>query len=109
MIDNELKTRVKKFLEVERISNSQFAEIAGVSAAYVNSIKKNLSFTMLHKLYSINPRVSISWLLWGIGEMYNNNNSTIKNLQEENAQLREKVAMLQKIVSLYERNENAKK
>ena len=106
---NNLKDRVVKFLFTERISNSEFAEIAGVSAAYVNSIKKNISFEILHKLYLINPRVSISWLLWGIGEMYNNNNSTIKNLQEENAQLREKVAMLQKIVSLYERNENAKK
>ena len=107
-MDNALKDRVKKFLEIERISNSEFAEIAGVSAAYVNSIKKNLSFEILEKLYKINPRVSISWLLWGAGEMYNNNASTIKSLQDENAQLREKVAMLQKIVSLYERNENAK-
>lgn len=107
-MDNTLKDRVKKFLETERISHSEFAEIAGVSAAYVNSIKKNLSFQILEKLHGINPRVNISWLLWGAGEMYNNNASTIKALQDENAILRDKVSMLQKIVELYERNENAK-
>jgi transcriptional regulator with XRE-family HTH domain len=106
---NTLKERVKKFLESERISHSQFAKDAGVSDAYVNSIKKNMSFEMLKKLHDVNPRVSIAWLLWGVGEMYNNNASTLKSLQDENAILREKVTYLQKIVELYERNENAKK
>lgn len=109
MESNTLKERVKKFLEMERVSHSQFAKDAGVSEAYVNSIKKNMSFVMLKKLHAVNPRVSIAWLLWGVGEMYNNNASTLKALQDENAQLREKVSYLQKIVSLYERNENAKK
>lgn len=104
---NLLKDRVKRFLEMEGLSNSEFAEMAGVSNAYVNSIKKNLSFEMLEKLYKINPKVSMPWLLWGAGEMYSNND-TVKALQDENAYLREKVAMLQKIVSLYERNESAK-
>lgn len=109
MDTNNLKDRVKKFLINERISNSQFGEIAGVSDAYVASIKKNLSFEVLKKLYYLNPRVSLSWILWGEGEMYNNDSSALKNLQTENAALREKVAMLQKIVQLYERNDNAKK
>ena len=109
MDTNNLKDRVKKFLVTERISNSEFGEIAGVSDAYVNSIKKNLSFEILKKLYYINPRVSISWILWGDGEMYNNDASALKNLKEENARLRAEIAYLQKIVSLYERNENAKK
>lgn len=106
---NTLKDRVKKFLLTERISNSQFGEIAGVSDAYVACIKKNLSFAVLQKLYYINPRVNLAWILWGDGEMYNNDSSALKNLQTENVALREKVAMLQKIVQLYERNENAKK
>lgn len=107
-MDNTLKDRVKKFLVNERISNSKFSEMAGVSEAYVNSIKKNLSFEILSKLYSINPRVSLAWLMWGVGEMYHDH-SALKTLQDENAQLKEKVAMLEKIVMLYERNENAKK
>lgn len=106
---NTLKDRVMKFLFSERVSNSEFAEIAGVSAAYVNSIKKNISFDILHKIYLINPRVSISWILWGEGEMYQNNQSQVKSLQDENARLRDKVTDLQKIVALYERNENAKR
>ena len=109
MDTNILKDRVKQFLSMERISNSKFAEIAGVSEAYVNSIKQNLSFAVLKKLYLINPRVSIAWLLWGDGEMYTNNESTLKMLKEENDRLRDKVTDLQKIVSLYERNENAKR
>ena len=108
MITNTLKDRVKKILDMEGISNSEFATMAGVSAAYVNSIKKNMSFDMLEKLYNINPKVSIPWLLWGEGEMYNSDANTIKMLQDENANLREKIAMLQKIVSLYERNESVK-
>ena len=109
MTTNTLKDRVKKFLNLEGISNSEFTTIANVSAAYVNSIKKNMSFDMLEKLYNINPNVSIPWLLWGTGAMYSNDTNTIKMLQDENANLREKVAMLQKIVSLYERNESEKR
>jgi len=108
MMISTLKDRVKKFLDEERVSNSEFATMAGVSAAYVNSIKKNMSFEMLEKLYKINPKVSIPWLLWGTGEMYSDDVNTLKMLQDENVNLREKVAMLQKIVSLYERNESAK-
>lgn len=110
---NNLKDRVMKFLYSERISNSEVAEMAGVSAAYVNSIKKNLSFKVLHSLYLINPRVSLSWILWGEGEMYQNNQSQIKTLQEENARLKDKLADVQKIASLQskviERVENAKR
>lgn len=58
MEHNTLKDRVKKFIENERISNSEFSKLTGVSVAYVNSIKKNMSFEMLEKLYRINPRVS---------------------------------------------------
>lgn len=106
---NSLKERVKKFLSAERVSNSEFATIANVTPAYVSSIKKNLSFEVLEKLYRINTRVSIAWLLWGYGEMYSNTSTVVKNLQEENAQLKRENAMLQKIVALYERNENAEK
>ena len=107
-MDSTLKDRVKKILESERISNSEFAAIAQVSVAYVNSIKKNMSFEMLDKLYKINPKVSIPWLLWGIGEMYCDYSNIVQQLQDENAILRDKVSLLQKIVSLYERNEKVK-
>lgn len=106
---NNLKDRVKKFLLQERISNSEFAHRAGVSHAYTNSIKKNIGLDVLAKIVEINPAVNLSWLLFGIGSMYTNDTATIEKLQRENRELSDKVAMLQKIVTLYERNENGTK
>ena len=108
MSTNTLKIRVKNFLAMNRISNSEFAEIAGVSAAYVTSIKENMSLEMLKKVYDINPSVSLPWLLWGVGDMYTNTEKEVSALKAKNTQLADKVAMLEKIVALYERNETAK-
>lgn len=106
---NTLKDRVKKFLLQERISNSEFARKAGVSLAYTNSIKKNIGLDVLTKIVDINPAVNLSWLLFGIGSMYTNDTATIEKLQRENRELSDKVAMLQKIVQLYERTESGTK
>ena len=108
MIDSQLKERVKKFLIFCRVSNSEFAEIAGVTPAYINSIKKNISFDILEKLTEINPRLNLSWLLWGKGEMLTDL-STLQKLEQENENLKRENAYLQKIISLYERNENGTK
>lgn len=108
METNTLKNRVKKFLLTERISNTEFAKSAGVSAAYTNSIKKNISIDIMLKLVEINPAVNLSWLLFGIGAMYNNDTATINQLQKENRELKEKLTLQQKVIELYERNENAK-
>lgn len=43
MEQNTLKIRLKKFLKSERISNTEFATICDVSAAYVTSVKQNTS------------------------------------------------------------------
>lgn len=109
MNDNTLKNRVKKFLETERVSNSEFAQRAGVTPAYIYAIKKNIGIPILQKLVEINPAVNLSWLLFGVGSMYNNDTAMIDNLQRTNRELSDKVAMLQKIVSLYERTENGTK
>jgi predicted S18 family serine protease len=50
----------------------------------------------------------LPWLLWGEGDMYTNTEKEVASLKAKNTQLTEKVAMLEKIVALYERNENAK-
>ncbi len=109
MDTNTLKQRVKKFLSTERIGSTEFAKLAGVSTAYTNSIKKNIGLDVLAKIVEINPAVNLSWLLFGIGAMYNNDNTRIAQLQKDNKELSDKVALLQKVITLYERNENAKK
>lgn len=107
-MDKTLKDRVKRFLTVERLSYSEFGRMAGVSAAYVNSIKKSISFEMLEKIKNINPRLNINWLLWGEGAMFSSDLTLLKKVEDENKILKDKVAMLEKIIALYERNENAK-
>lgn len=109
MEDNTLKERVKQFLAAERISFTEFGELADVTPAYVNSIKKNISFEVLEKLIKINPAVSLDWLIFGKGSMFTTDTIKIKKLEQENKILSDKVAMLQKIVDLYERQEAGQK
>lgn len=108
MIDNGLKMRVKNFLSLNRVSNSEFARLAGVSAAYVTSIKESISIDVMRELYKINPALSLKWLLLGIGNMYESSDKEVIKLQKENAILTEKVAMMQKIISLYELHNGTK-
>lgn len=105
---NTLKDRVKKFLVMERISNQDFAKLAGVSESYVAAIKKAINFKVLHVIYTINPRISLAWILWGEGEMYSNAQIELKQMQQTIAHQADKITDLQTIVELYKRNENAK-
>lgn len=107
MVESQLKDRVKKFLAVEHVSNSEFAKMAGVSAAYISSIKKNIGLSTLQKLVKINPSVNLSFLLFGVGSMYNASDTEIEKLRAENKQLSEKVLYLSKIVDLYEQKDRA--
>ena len=50
----------------------------------------------------------MSWLLWGKGEMLTDV-SDFQKIIEENENLKRENAYLQKIVDLYERNENGTK
>ena len=106
MADSQLKETLKKFLATERISNSDFGRMTGTSASYVTSVKTSISFDMLAKIVKINPRLNLSWLILGTPPMYTDDHTAIETAQKEIAMLKEKVAMLQKIVDLYERNEN---
>lgn len=107
MIESQLKERVKKFLLTERISNAEFAKIAGVSAAYISSIKKNIGLSTLQKLVKVNPAVNLTWLLFGTGSMYSASDTELEKLKVENKQLSEKVLYLSKIVDLYEQKDRA--
>lgn len=107
MVESQLKERVKKFLLTEHISNAEFAKIAGVSAAYISSIKKNIGLSTLQKLVKVNPSVNLTWLLFGTGSMYSASDTELEKLRAENKQLSEKVLYLSKIVDLYEQKDRA--
>lgn len=106
MIENQLKERLKKFLNSERISFSEFGRLTGTSASYVTSVKTSISFDMLAKIVKLCPRLNLQWLVLGTGAMYSNDNTELETAHKEIAALHKEVAMLQKIVELYERNEN---
>ena len=109
MIDTELQERLKKFLNAQRISNSEFGRLTGTSASYVNSVKSSISFPMLRKIQEINPRLNLGWLIFGVGTMYTNDNAALETALKENAALRKEIAYLQKIVELYDGNRNGQK
>ena len=107
MAETELQKRLKNFLSTERISNSEFGRLTGTSASYVNSVKTSISFAMLEKIQNLNPQLNINWLIFGTGQMYRGESAELESLKRENIALREKVALLQKIVDLHERTETS--
>lgn len=124
MEDNTLKTRVKKFLEFSKISHTEFARMASVTAAYVTNIRNNITVPVLRVLKEINPQLNLDWLLLGVGEMLNTTTETYKTqiealkaehskyveyLKANNADLREKIALYQKIVKLESELQTGKK
>ena len=107
MTETQLQQRLKKFLSMERITNSEFGRLTGTSASYVNSVKTSISFAMLEKIQNINPQLNWSWLIFGTGAMYRGESAELETVKRENIALREKVSLLQKIVDLYAKNEKS--
>ena len=118
MEDNALRNRVKKFLEFSQITQKDFAVMAKVTPAYVTNIKKNITEPVLKVLKEINPALSLDWLLFGVGPMISDVEQLkadhaaelaktrdkyekyIADLKASNNELREKVALYQRIVKL---------
>ncbi|MCQ2082755.1 MAG: helix-turn-helix domain-containing protein [Lachnospiraceae bacterium] len=118
MEDNALRNRVKKFLEFSQITQKDFAVMAKVTPAYVTNIKKNITEPVLKVLKEINPALSLDWLILGVGPMLSDVEQLkadhaaelaktrdkyekyIADLKESNNDLREKVALYQRIVKL---------
>lgn len=101
-MDNELKIRLKTYLEAKEISLSDFGKNVGVSRAYVSALKKTIMPDKLLIIHEKYPDLNLVWLLLGVGEMYNDpkqnaavNDSEVKRLLQENAELKDKVIDLQ--------------
>lgn len=127
-MDNTLRMRVKKFLEFSKISHADFARLAGVTPAYVANIKNNVTVPVLEILKNINPGLSLDWLLLGRGDMLaitaadvlakdqehaakldkiaQDHAAEVEKLNKINAELSEKVALLQRIIDLNDQIRN---
>ena len=64
-----VKERLTKYLEVKKISKSEFGRVVGVSSAYVSSITRTISPAVLKTIGLNYPDLNIEWLLTGEGQM----------------------------------------
>lgn len=70
MTTETVKDRLLKFLQAEKISNSEFSRKMGLSPAYVGAMRKSMPEEKVAKLMELYPSLSRDWLLYGEGEMY---------------------------------------
>lgn len=109
MAENQLKRRLKMLLEVKHITAAEFSRRNGLSSGYVNCVKDSISFDVMRKLVAMIPDANLSWLITGEPPMLSSALSDIEKANRTIEQLSKENAMLQKIIDLYERNENGKK
>lgn len=98
-MDDNVKSRILKFLEYKKINASQFSQQIGVSRNYVSSMSKSIQPDKLHSISVHFPELNIEWLLIGKGEMLS---STAQN-SEINKEI------LEKFYALFESRENEHK
>jgi len=67
-----VKSRLKKFVESQNITISDFERSISVSNGYVNSISKNIGIDKICVLLENYPNVNLEWLFAGKGEMLKN-------------------------------------
>lgn len=75
MEENNIITRLKLFMDSLGISNSQFADRAGIPRPSLSQLltgrNKKVSDVIISQIHSSFPEVSIMWLLFGEGPMIN--------------------------------------
>lgn len=71
-------TRLKAFIEYCGLSNSQFADRAGIPRPTLSQLihgrNKSVNDLLLRKLHENFPALDISWLLFGVGSMLKESN-----------------------------------
>ncbi|MCX7862688.1 MAG: helix-turn-helix domain-containing protein [Bacteroidales bacterium] len=94
-----MKERLEKFLSVENISPSKFADEIGIqrsSISHILSGRNNPSLDVIQKILSRFPYINAEWLIMGKGDMFKpereptlfdnlveTSNNEIKNVQNE--------------------------
>lgn len=69
MGESTIRERLTSYLELKKISKSEFGRRIGVSNAFVTSLKKAISPEKLQKIREEFPDLDLNWLQFGIGEM----------------------------------------
>lgn len=70
-METTVKERLIQFLSYKKIGQKKFAETCGLSAGYVNAIRKSIQPDKISKIAMQFPELNTGWLLTGNGEMLN--------------------------------------
>lgn len=77
----DILSRLIKFRDYTELSNSQFADKAGIPrptlSQFLNGRNKRLSDDLASKLHAAYPQLNMLWLLFGEGDMLMNGNIEI--------------------------------
>ena len=79
-----MKEKIQEIIKNEHISNADFAEKIGISPAAVSSILKgrnNPSMDVVKRILQAYPKINWSWLVFGKGDMYNQENGKVEKHQ----------------------------
>lgn len=78
-------SRLRKFMDSNGISSSQFADICGIPrptlSQLLNGRNKKVSDEIITKIHEAYPGLSVTWLMFGEGEMGANANTQFSEAQ----------------------------
>ena len=72
-MEDEMRERIRKIMQMEGLSNKEFAERIGVipqNLSQALSGNRSVPKTMPANICEVFPEIRKEWLLWGEGEMY---------------------------------------
>lgn len=64
-----VQQRLRYFISTQGITDREFCKRVGLSPAYVSSMRKSVSPSVMSKISELYPLLNPQWLLAGIGEM----------------------------------------
>lgn len=73
-----MKDRIRQLMEVRKLTQQNFADILQISPASLSSIFNDRTKPTLNHVEAIHkafPNISLQWLLYGDGDMYDNHES----------------------------------
>lgn len=83
--ENTVTARLKRYIELCGLSNSQFADKAGIPRPTLSQLihgrNKSVNDLLLRKLHENFPDLNISWLLFGVGNISEKSNIQFSDAQ----------------------------
>lgn len=83
----DIVSRLRKFMDSQAITNSQFADTCGIPRPTLSQIlagrNKKISDELISKIHNGYPWLNVMWLLFGEGSMELNQNIRISEAQNE--------------------------